>query len=894
MMKMNGVKGLAALAMTAVLAGCHKFDTIEQYRVSEEEALANAELALGFEIDPNQSWSMTAKGIANVTVNEGLGETYNVKVYSNNPMTEEVGYVLAQGNVQNGQTFTADITYPSGASKLVVSITNSKGYTFYRYGAIENGALNVTFGDSNPSAAPRRSQEAPACPDINQPYNEAWVTTYCQTAKEPTSSNVSANDAGAGDSKVTKEPVFPGYNRGALANNIQYNGGSQATPDDITFYNNVFAPGLQAYENAPRNTNSYGNAKGYIETNNAKIQLFLNLCNAITSSGRTLSDWLDIYTQPQLGAYSSGDFVTNFKITGTYSGNIPVAASEGYAYTEENGERVYGDRLDPFTARTIVVKGTWNVTEDQRIGSGGLIVIANGGKIDVKSGKTLTMVNMSRIVVLPGGELKGDGNVFVTNGNAAGAENYNGGTIDIHKFDNNFGKFYNYGTFKADIYAASSKESNFYNHHIVHIKGTKENGNYVSPNARLFNACQWYCEGDMNLRNYEGVQGSSLLVDGELKMESSADGTTDASYVGLEDGAYVECGTLFNNGTSWSGPEGTTEDGFAVVKIGQITYLNWAQETYPLEYGYFKNNIYVEIVDDTNVPGGNGMQQKTDDGSINYTMSLASWKFWNIVANGLDGRSEICGNGHVTKITSGTTEIIPKSTGFVKGESGCTPGYKGDAPERENENPIYSYAFEDTKLGDYDLNDVVIKVQENADGEHLDLRVVACGATLNLNIRLYPAATVPDGVVAVYPENEENFTKLTYTRDGQECDEVHAMLGVAEGTMVNTGWGNNKARPITIQIVKGSYNPAHLPLAIYSVAQGEVRLSGSGTAPYGVVVPKNWSWPYERNNVHKIYNATTTTDGDQSFETFSSQAGQAESWYDHPTGDVLNEKTLEY
>jgi hypothetical protein len=835
MMKMNYVKGLAALAMTAVLAGCHKFDTIEQYRVSEEEALANAELALGFEIDPNQSWNMTAKGIANVTVNEGLGETYNVKVYSNNPMTEEVGYVLAQGDVQNGQTFTADITYPSGASKLVVSITNSKGYTFYRYGAIENGALNVTFGDSNPSAAPRRSQEAPVCPDINQPYNEAWVTTYCQTAKEPTADNVSDN-----------------------------------------------------YDNTSYATNwTVVNAIPYDGSDEDKLrQWFTSNSDGLTWDA--LVAWAK-ENRPTWISYNVDEtFVTNFKITDTYSGTIGVAASEGYAYTEENGERVYGDRLDPFTARTIVVKGTWNVTEDQRIGSGGLIVIANGGKIDVKSGKTLTMVNMSRIVVLPGGELKGEGNVLVTNGNAAGAENYNGGTIDIHKFDNNFGKFYNYGTFKADIYAASSKESNFYNHHIVHIKGTKENGNYVSPNARLFNACQWYCEGDMNLRNYEGVQGSSLLVDGELKMGSSADGTTDATYVGLEDGAYVECGTLFNNGTSWTGPEGTTEDGYAVVKIGQITYLNWEQDTQPLDGGYFENNIYVEIVDDTNYPTGNGWQTWN-----------AAYKFWNIVANGLGGGTEVRGNGHVTEISSGTTEIIPEdmvnNQHFEKGVRGCTPGYKGDAPEREDENPIYSYAFEDTKLGDYDLNDVVIKVQESTDNQYIDLRVVACGATLNLNIRLYPATTVPEGVVAVYPEEEEGFEVLKYTRDGVECDEVHAMLGVDPGTMVNTGWGNNKAQPITIRIPKGNYHPAHLPLAIYSVAQGEVRLSGSGTAPYGVVIPKNWSWPYETRKVHNIYNATqTANDGDQSFETFSSQAGQAESWYDHPTGDVLNEKTLGY
>lgn len=844
MMKMNYVKGLAALAMTAVLAGCHKFDTIEQYRVSEEEALANAELALGFEIDPNQSWNMTAKGIANVTVNEGLGETYNVKVYSNNPMTEEVGYVLAQGDVQNGQTFTADITYPSGASKLVVSITNSKGYTFYRYGAIENGALNVTFGDSNASAAPRRSQAAPACPDINQPYNEAWVTTYCQTAKEPTADNVSDNY----DNKY--------YTEGTPAStNYKWNWSVLNVSVDYNTYGYLFTEfGWNDWTNASKEIYDRAVADGH-------------------------SDWIIKETIEGTDGYWTYDenYVKNFKITGTYSGTIGVAASEGItdAGTLSGAER------------TIVVTGTWNITESQRIGSLGKIIIANGGKVDVNEGVTLNMVNQARLVVLPGGTLTGKGSVEVNNGNADGLENYNGGTISVASFNNNFGKFYNYGDFLVNTYWGGAQESNFYNHHMAVIDhfGSQEGS---TANARIFNGCQFYVKHDARIRNYEGTQGSSLIVDGELMLSSSEDGTQTPTYVSLEDGAYVECGTLFNNGTSWTGPEGTTEDGYAVVKIGQITYLNWEQDTQPLDGGYFENNIYVEIVDDTNYPTGNGWQTWN-----------AAYKFWNIVANGLGGGTEIRGNGHVTEISSGTTEIIPEditnSQRFEKGVRGCTPGYKGDAPEREDENPIYSYAFEDTKLGDYDLNDVVIKVQENEDGEHLDLKVVASGATLNLNIRLYPAATVPEGVVAVYPEKEEGFEVLKYTRDGVECDEVHAMLGVDPGTMVNTGWGNNKAQPITIQILKGDYDPAHLPLAIYSVAQGEVRLSGSGTAPYGVVIPKNWSWPYETRKVHNIYNATqTANDGDQSFETFSSQAGQAESWYDHPTGDVLNEKTLGY
>ena len=308
------------------------------------------------------------------------------------------------------------------------------------------------------------------------------------------------------------------------------------------------------------------------------------------------------------------------------------------------------------------------------------------------------------------------------------------------------------------------------------------------------------------------------------------------------------------NGTLIIGP---TSGDAAYIEFDNINFLN-VGDTYPIENNL---NLYVGSF--------------TGDNPTGYEVSWNS----NMNAEG-NGNAQMVGKA---AFNTAATEA-----------SDCAPAFTPGTPVIiTNENPIYSYAFEDTKLGDYDLNDVVIKVQENEDGEHLDLKVVASGATLNLNIRLYPAATVPEGVVAVYPEAQEGYEVLTYTRDGQECDEVHAMLGVDPGTMVNTGWGNNKALPITIQILKGDYDPAHLPLAIYSVAQGEVRLSGSGTAPYGVVIPKNWSWPYETRKVHNIYNATqTANDGDQSFQTFSSQAGQAESWYDHPTGDVLNETTL--
>jgi hypothetical protein len=211
----------------------------------------------------------------------------------------------------------------------------------------------------------------------------------------------------------------------------------------------------------------------------------------------------------------------------------------------------------------------------------------------------------------------------------------------------------------------------------------------------------------------------------------------------------------------------------------------------------------------------------------------------------------------------------------------CNPGLTPPpASQIEGSYPVYCYAFEDTKVGDYDMNDVVIKAQETANGK-INLKVVACGATLNLNIRLYPAGTRSTNEVAHYDGSPE-----TLTYNGQ--DEVHLMLGAEAGAMVNTG-SSATARPITIQIDKGNYDPAHLPLAIFSAAQGEIRLAGSGQAPYGVIIPEDWSWPRERICITQAYN-----EAGHCFADFAATVGTAEDWYKHPTNWVMNEASLGY
>ena len=562
-------------------------------------------------------------------------------------------------------------------------------------------------------------------------------------------------------------------------------------------------------------------------------------------------NYWDLNVVSEGGLQPDPTYVTNFKITGTWNGQIEVAGSEGI---------IDGGTLS-HAERTIVVTGTWNISEDQRIGSLGKIIIANGGTVNVASGKQLNMVNQARLVVLPGGKLTGAGSVEVNNGNAAGLENYNGGIIDVASFNNNFGKFYNHGKFLVNEYLAGATESNFYNHALVAIDHTTGDAN-----ARIFNGCQFYVKNDARLRNYEGVNGSALIVGGQFMPFGSEDGTTVPSNVSLAAGALVKCGSLYN-GSSWDGPT----EGYAALEIvNQIDYLNWVQDS-PETAGYFANNIYVKCGNWENDPAGQGYHQDDASDKYNYQVSRASYKFFNIAAN--------CkGNNGVTKVLEGDTELLPADPQFVLGVSGCSPGFTGDGDPGETTPEIWSYAFEDTAVGDYDLNDVVLKAQEN--GDNIELKLVAAGATLNLEIRLYDYDANGDNGYG------NNHIVLSDT-DGNT--EIHDILGVTKGTMVNTGGNSANARPYTFTVPKSQYDASKLRLAIYSVSQGEVRLSGSGDTPHGVMIPYDWEWPTERTRITTAYNKKNApeTETDQSFTNYMSNANHAEVWYKYPTKSTM-------
>lgn len=186
-------------------------------------------------------------------------------------------------------------------------------------------------------------------------------------------------------------------------------------------------------------------------------------------------------------------------------------------------------------------------------------------------------------------------------------------------------------------------------------------------------------------------------------------------------------------------------------------------------------------------------------------------------------------------------------------------GTKGSRPTVKERPAVWSYAFEDTPLGDYDLNDVVIKVSHHfnesmktIDDSKLDITLCCTGASFDILLRL---------------NDKQLFSN----------SEVHDILGRSHGTFVNTVIGStnniNTVKKVTIEKPLGfSFQGADF--WIKPSAASEVHMAEVGADPHAIAIPADWAWPTE---------FTKITDAYPHFAGFAANPSQNQDWYKYPT-----------
>lgn len=170
----------------------------------------------------------------------------------------------------------------------------------------------------------------------------------------------------------------------------------------------------------------------------------------------------------------------------------------------------------------------------------------------------------------------------------------------------------------------------------------------------------------------------------------------------------------------------------------------------------------------------------------------------------------------------------------------------------EFEYNTYTFCFEDTQLGDYDLNDVVIKVRR-INETTVEYSIVACGAYDELYVR-----NIKSG-------------------DIQDNSEIHSLFGKGTGQFINTQNGAEKLSPVTVQKTVSKdfsiLNTNSQPY-IYDKTTGlTVKVSKSGEDPHGIMIPFDFAYPTEKTCIKNAYGE---------FNNWGSNPVVSTNWYTKP------------
>ena len=432
------------------------------------------------------------------------------------------------------------------------------------------------------------------------------------------------------------------------------------------------------------------------------------------------------------------------------------------------------------------------------------------------NGNTL---NGPTIVVAGGGEVIIDGNTNMSNAGRivvlAGGKVSGADGVDF--FINNGGICYNAGeiAFNGQL---NVNGSDMYNNGTINVDILRNTSGGKFTNFGQITARTNTIAGDTyNSTVINGCYmhftenagiGTLTLLD-----NSRIDVDGQAEFAGtatLYNMSEVNAGALYVTNTTFAGP--TAAESFAVVKTGKI-YIGRSGDIAQSGNCYFdwnRSEIYHK---------SNG---KYEDAFTNQY----SEGYWAI-------------NYQITKYVNEANSPFTIPAGECTGNGYNDNGGGGIIPE----GPVYySVAFEDLgSTDDFDFNDIVLYVAYKAAEAKADVQLMAAGGVLPVNVK-YDGETI--------------FTK----NDGQMTNTS------SKGSVIATKTGLSFSNPETdiykfsIEVIDGS--------ASYFVESAQE----TGIAPQALVIPGQWAWPKERQNITEAY---------ESFASWARSSG-AQDWYSQP------------
>lgn len=874
MIKKYLINGVAVLALGLTVVSCSK-DT----DFTNADAVKHAESVLGVTIDPTQDWKMTQEVSAYVTVNFGTGEKYTVYVFDKSPFDNDDAVYYAKKTVSDATVTTLPMSIPSALTELYVSVFDSKKHSYSKRVAVNGEYVNVVFGSPmEGSYAPnfnftRSGNQGPTYPytsqDINANANH-WAdsTDYYGGWLVP--------DTLTSGQKLRVQKYFQ-------ANpNLQY----EDPRLKHFFIQQVYKGGTDVGQNTPETVTGAG---GTVYTSDKMNKLTVGQTNIHLNNfnGGTCSyneNVLDNgYTVNDANNHHHRDQIMLMV-------NIDDTSCFGYYNSDASVQR--NDKMALVSAQTI---DTWAAAN----GNPGEAVVDKwkrsfmGFDNALKPWKDIVLDKYAKVTDLPGNapQYAWDGQKVLKIGTPASApkraakrakgrrtaslnlwngneqkENNNG--IDITFSDDAKALLVAGNYLGADLSVVKEWYNNqwsygTYSDWRVKFQGQWGNipGTEITLNSNTTNVEIQLTDNDVTTFLAQGLKVLSLanpviftriyISDHSQANGGGGDnnqgggddnqGGGDNNQGGGDDNNQGgddnnQGGGDNNQGGGEEEYEYYTSEYILVDGSKQIPFVSseinqYEGSTLPVNESDMK--ITKDGKECLNLPY---FKTLYDQGYRPYSSSLRDW-----VKPTQDG-DKYYSDWIVTLCEAQRIEVIEEHD-----------------DEEETKPAIYSYAFEDSWMADYDMNDVVLKVQQNADNENkIDITLCCTGAAYNLYV-----------FIRINGVDQPLFGG----------SEVHAILGGTPGKFINTGDGTNEKfqtkDPYTITIDKPTSATTLGTLDIWIKSpEKNIHVAGEDEDPHGVVIPKDWQWPTEWTSIKTAY---------PEFIEFAKDKSKNLNWYDNPS-----------
>lgn len=493
---------------------------------------------------------------------------------------------------------------------------------------------------------------------------------------------------------------------------------------------------------------------------------------------------------------------SNYKITGTYNGSFTFSGSSNVK---------------------LYIQGTWNMPSDFQVETGLEIIVMSGAKI--VANRNLSFAGSSSLTIMPNG------------------------VVELRKmtFSNQEGQFKNWGSLTLGDDFTMSAGGLFYS------KGT-----IVAKNANFNNASPMQNDG-------------TITLDGKLSMPYNASFINTGEVTAKD--LYVHGVSLTNKGKmifdQISRVNGSTVYNSCYLEAKNSAVFSGCNN-FVLDQGYLKGkNLTItgcvvklnngSMIEATNILKNDSWPTSYDGGTTGNRSLIKAVK---VEGQGItySGKLTIESDHHVRNTKNNTYYTMNSPAEMAGyGDSNvvieiCTGTANGGNPGTDPGNPTfpiesvndtkYTYLFEDQwpLYGDYDMNDVVIRVKKttmylNASNKvekfKLEAELVAVGASKNIAAGLQLDDVAASLVSSVEYGSTKPSTLFSYASQGVEAGQskavipffanAHAFMGNSTNAFVNTVIGSTaNVSVLPTIVVTATFSSA--TLSPESFAAGKLNL----------------------------------------------------------------------